>query len=408
MTIPVHRILMVLPAEYPNGGAQALRFQYIADGLACAGWDVRVIGLASTTRKDKVHGDGLAVERDRNGIAFRNVNPRGSNKNNAMAIAAEEEYERMPYSVIFCYGPFWNPIKKVVEFGKSKRCFVIADCTEYYEFRPWRIFNKSYWDHVNFRRKVATIDGVTAISQFYSDYANRLGVKTFVLPALCSHHLLSTTSVKAKWSGVLKLTYVGALSTRNRIGSILRAVSKLSSDGVRVELHCFGHSKNGKQSRWIKHVDQCDLLRKTVFFHGRIKGHADLLERLRTCHAAILLRDTSKASIACFPTRIPEFLSLGLPVITSASGDIGMYLEHMKSAILLNPKSEISELVQAVEAMSSSSELLERLSENGREVASQRFENRQLGRSLSNWLKRMVGEKSADPSAAARELKNWR
>jgi len=56
---------------------------------------------------------------------------------------------------------------------------------------------------------------------------------------------------------------------------------------------------------------------------------------VRRAPVPILLRDDSQWSRACFPSKVPELLALGLPIICSLTSDLGIYLRDSENAFLV-------------------------------------------------------------------------
>ena len=103
----------------------------------------------------------------------------------------------------------------------------------------------------------------------------------------------------------------------------------------------------------------------------------------------VLLRKDNVFSRACFPTRLPEFLETGKPVIISRVGDVDQFLEHKTNALLLNPRKNISELVSAVSYLKAEASHARAIGIAGMEVAARRFGFMQYVESLRYFVKHL-------------------
>ena len=387
----MRQIILALPASYPYGGAQATRFQWMAEGLRRSGWGCRVVGVIA---KGSEHRDWQV---DELGTKYLNLPvPRwpcsGSDVGDALKSGVRRAYDEQTFDVLIAYGPYWTPIKQCLGYAHERRATAIVDCTEWYAFRPWRLTNAYYRDHVRFRKHLRGSDGAIAVSRYWEQYITAKGVKCFRFPAVCS----ADVPVKAHASesrpegATIKVGYFGAPSRRNMVHTMLDAVRIARLAGTPVELNCYGHWAGTAGTGIARRIQRDSVLRDSVRIGGFLPGREAVFDTIRELDAVILLRDNDVTSRACFPTRLVEYMMCGVPAITSRSGDIDEYVADEESAYLVPAGHRPHEVANAMARVASDLPASRRIGLNGAIVARRRFCHITVSRSLSNWLDQFV------------------
>jgi len=176
------------------------------------------------------------------------------------------------------------------------------------------------------------------ISRYLQNYYLKRGNKAFYLPPLIdvqdSFWLPRNTQLDAS---VLKLVFAGS-PQRERHDIILGAILRAKSEGINVVMEYVGSTR--KQMEIIlKNSRLLDELGDSVFFHG-VVNFDQLPDILSHADYAVLIRDDAKWSRACFPSKIPELLSLGIPIICNFTSDLSEYIEDGKEAFVLKELTE--------------------------------------------------------------------
>jgi len=330
-----HRILILLPSEYPFGGAQALRMMLIAHGFVISGFDCRILGLC------KEHNTASCNDKwnfDSNNILFFNaVLETDCSVGDVLLRESSKLYQYWKYDFLLAYGPFWSSIGPSIRFADNSGVRVFADCTEWYAFRPWRIYSLTYWDHVHFRYNLRTLSGAIAISRYWKKYLQSINVPVIRVPALIDSLSCPEEKICSDFEceKPLKLGYFGALSNRNLFATLLKSI-QIARNYIDVTLHCYGHQALPVNHPVHNMVEKFHI-REFVYFCGWLPSHRDVIVKMQNCDALVLLRDSDIASIASFPTRLPEYLLSGKPVVVSRVGDIAEYLEDRVSAYFVPP-----------------------------------------------------------------------
>jgi glycosyltransferase involved in cell wall biosynthesis len=134
-----------------------------------------------------------------------------------------------------------------------------------------------------------------------------------------------------------RLTYVGALQSRDAPDLLLEAVRILSLRGLPVVLDVVGHYEGTARGREFQSRCAADAdLRRSVRFLGSLSDAA-LALHLRTSDGLLLTRRKAATEELSFPTRLVEYLRVGRPVFVSDVGDVARYLRDGHEAALLHP-----------------------------------------------------------------------
>ena len=126
---------------------------------------------------------------------------------------------------------------------------------------------------------------------------------------------------------------------RDRWDLILRGVMALRGEGRPVEIRCLGFSREALvRCAGSALVDAVEREGGLVFL-GRVD------QSLVSAHTAaadfgVLLRNRERWSAACFPTRVVESLSLGVPMLCNLTSDLGLYLRDGREALVVEDVGE--------------------------------------------------------------------
>lgn len=132
----------------------------------------------------------------------------------------------------------------------------------------------------------------------------------------------------------LRLVFSGT-PDRERHDLILEAVRRVRAEGHNVRLEYVGCSRERLSATLGSHRHLIDDLGDALAFHGWVS-----VEQLRSILASadfgVLLRADARWSRSCFPSKVPEFLSLGVPIICNLTSDLGVYLRDGNEALIVD------------------------------------------------------------------------
>jgi glycosyltransferase involved in cell wall biosynthesis len=198
-------------------------------------------------------------------------------------------------------------------------------------------------------------DGIIAISSYIqARYKNSL-LPVITVPALFDYYSTSgpegARPAQRPSPGlhcIFRVAYSGTFKKEDRLDYLFLAVRNLSLKGIPISLDLFGidpHSKAVRNS--LTTIDIDNNLSKIVTFRGTLNS-SEYLVNLCTYSVLVIPRGFSAVTKASFPNRLPEYLSTGVPVITSAVGDIPIYLSDSPPSLYLLTRYTVKALEAAL------------------------------------------------------------
>lgn len=175
---------------------------------------------------------------------------------------------------------------------------------------------------------------VISISRYFEDYFNARGIKTVRIPAVLD--VQSVAYEKHAPEDKTVILYAGSPGKKDYLREMLEACAQLTpEERDKLEIRLIGIKKD-------ELVQKCNVSEKTmsdvcqmVKCMGRLP-HEEVLQNLQRAHFTVLIRpEEERYAKAGFPTKVPESLATGTPVICNLSSDLGMYLKDGENAIIL-------------------------------------------------------------------------
>jgi glycosyltransferase involved in cell wall biosynthesis len=200
----------------------------------------------------------------------------------------------------------------------------------------------------------------------------------------------------------VQISYIGSPGTKDDLARLAEAVADLPSElrrSVRVTL------AGVTDAEWRSMPGMSEALAReageTMTAVGRI-DRAGVLRLLDSSHFTFLLRDPEAGFARYgFPSKVPESLAAGCPVITNLTSDLGSYLLDRDNAILCSEfttGSVSSALMSALEATRSGE--FERMSSAARATAVNQFSPSSWAAELAQWLDRPHRQDPTRPRGA--------
>jgi glycosyltransferase involved in cell wall biosynthesis len=386
------RVLILMPGTYPCGGADVSRMQKFARGLMACGDDVAIIATQRSGAGDRQwqrddHGVSYArVPISRGGsklgrVLGRQLLPRRMLAKFRQVVAAET------VDAVILYGPHLRLFRRIIGLCRRRGIAVAVECNEWY-LRPFNLsLAPDFVDQAVFRRWMfPRCGGIIGISRLWEEHAAARGLRCLRVPALGEQEPSPVTQAAG---GRFRLTYMGLLAPRDMPQTLLEGVRRAVARGADVELVVIGNVDavpTGRQAR--RQVAADPVLRDRVIFTGYVTSE-QVRQHLRDAGALVLLRTQNREVRACFPTRLPEYLQTGRPVILSAVGDIPLYFEHGRDAWLLTEGDRPDELAEALVRLSADAAEARRIGLAGQQTCIRQFGYLPHGRRIHDFLEQL-------------------
>ncbi|MGC4848790.1 glycosyltransferase [Micromonospora sp. DT15] len=133
----------------------------------------------------------------------------------------------------------------------------------------------------------------------------------------------------------LRLLYAGTAGPKDHLAAVLEGIRRLPEpERQRVRLTIAGMTR--EQAAGMSDLDDGTVaeLGDQIIFLGRVSRDRVLAE-LRTAHFSVLVRPTGGYAEAGFPSKVPESLAAGCPVLLNHTSDLATYVDDGREGIVL-------------------------------------------------------------------------
>ena len=367
-------ILFISASKYPSNSAEASRLHYLAQ-LFAEDNKVTIISRGDTSATSLGNVEHICVSNKKliqGGAVSRAVDY-------ALFLKHVKEYLNSCAhvdSIVICALPT-NVLRYLLDYTKRNQVMLIHDAVEWYSPEEFKMgkWDKLYRKKELWMRKL--LPGkcrIISISRYLQEYFDTQGNKTVYVPSM-----IDTTLYDAPdkvYDGKVRLVYAGTPLKKDYLSVALRGISLLSAEELsRLEVRIIGVSKEQAQQNGIEE-SIVHKLGDSLVFMGRIPRE-QVFEHLKRAHFSILLRPAEQRyAKAGFPTKIPESLAVGTPIICNFSSDLGDFLSDGVNCIEVRSCNE-GDMREAMEqVLRLNNHELKELSVNARKLAVEKFDYR--------------------------------
>lgn len=346
---------MIGEYRFPDGDAAAIRTMSLACAFRDLGYDVTVLGKGTLRDEDYIASRGGYYL---NGIKYQTMNPG---------------------PISFRYR-LLNPWKRLRLFATNLEALDLGGC------RAVVINAADSARHVPFVRAVCRRRNLPLIGDICEWYDPRQitggwvnpfylvfqVVFHFVLPRLRNMIVVSRL-LEERFSGggrsVLRiaspidvagieandrtpgdrlvLLYAGAAGRKDLLGEVLAALSLLApEERRRVEFRLLGPTREDLVEFLHGRDDLLREIADVVKPLGRVPRR-DVLLALQEAHFSVLFRPDRRYARAGFPSKVPESLAAGTPVLLNLTGDLGDYVGDAQASIVAE-SSSVADIATAI------------------------------------------------------------
>ena len=368
------KIFVITDTKYPNNDAVTTRTALVCKIFAENGHSVRVY---SRTEKPDGEYEGLpyfSLRGNSNGKIGKICDYFFDFTQKFLAIVEKER----PDTIVFHTIPT-NLLKKLIKL-KSKYGFdLINDCVEWYskeQMVPTVISRIQYYTRDMWMRKI--LPGkvrVIAISQYLKEYFDSNNTPCEYLPSICDTQkvLFNKTVDENK----ITIVYAGSPGKKDLFGSVVRAIKMLTDEErKKLELNIIGATPMQIAENAECTVNELNALDDSIHFLPRM-SHEEVLQQLEKADFTILIRpEHLRYAKAGFPTKVPESLSAGTPIICNLTSDLAMYLTDGVNSIISSGPDATSVCEAFKKAILLNGEQRRKMYANARETAEEKFDYR--------------------------------
>lgn len=225
---------------------------------------------------------------------------------------------------------------------------VCADCTEWYSGKEYRFplnilcaldsFYRMRFVHKH-------LSGVMCISSFLYNYYGKSKQNVLIPPLVDKTDDVWQQETLDYDKSKLNLIYGGAPGRdKEKMSPIVRAVCE-SPCKENIVLRIVGLSLEQYLDVYPEDDEIIKANDGVIFFFGRIP-HRQYIQMLMSSDYLIFLRNRTRVTMAGFSTKFVEAVSVGVPVITTNTGDLKGYIEKYHLGVVLNNKESLKQCLE--------------------------------------------------------------
>ena len=370
------KVLFVSASKYPSNSAESSRLHYLAQ-LFAEDNNVTILSRGSEISnpgKDIAHISVSNKKLINGNIVMRGLDYLQFLKEVKRYLSQDKPVD----AIVICALPT-KVLKFLLSYTKKNNIILIHDAVEWYSPEEFKLgkYDKLYRKKELWMNKLLPGNcRIISISRFLQDYFTNQGNKTVYVPSMIDTSLYDAPS--KDFEGKIKLVYAGTPLKKDYLSTALEGIALLPKDEIdRIEMRVIGVSTDQAKNNGIS-ANVINKLGKSLVFMGRIPRE-QVFTYLKKAHFSVLLRPAEQRyAKAGFPTKIPESLSVGTPVICNFSSDLGDFLKDGVTCIEAKNCSADA-MRDACERILRLSDLeLKQLSTNARKLAVEKFDYRKF------------------------------
>ncbi len=375
-------VLMVVPSDFPNGDAGAVRDMSFADIFRALGYDVFLIGAGRKEKTGQVRGiHFFSVYREaRNRLDHlkRFVFSPAAYK---LFIRQIVEQNGLP-SVIYVNDVSHGVIESLRVMAEKNHIPMLHDSTEWYspcEFAKGKR-DTAYIlkDRLN-RKVIRKPIRVMGISTYLTEHFRSRGLQAVRIPVIMD---VKNAGVSVNTESKVKLIYAGSPANKDYLKEIVAGMCLLSEkDQQKLEMHILGADEGQ-----IRALTKRQSLPACIKAYGRVSREKVEETMLRMDFAVLLRPAEERYAKAGFPTKSVEAMSHGVAMICNLSSDLGMYLKDGENAIIVNGHDEESFARGLERVLSMSRPQIDAVKRHARQLAEKEFDYRNWVETVSNFI----------------------
>ena len=291
---------------------------------------------------------------------------------------------------VVCYGSNVSLMLRLGQWCHRHRVPLIADVVEWHDgaimVGGGTLSPLNLGDKLTLRVLNRRTSGIIGISSYLTDYYHSRGCQTVRVPAtLDTREIEPRLEINA--DSPLVLAYAGKSGNgrKDLIDNVIDAVLTVNAGGTRVKFVLAGSPPQEVLRLPALRSRGLASLPNEICALGRLT-HRECTSLIRSADFMPMVRPIATFSMAGFPTKVPESLSLGTPVICNVTSDLGQYVRDGVEGLICEDSSVLS-IVSALDralALSREARTAMRQAARARAVAS--FDFREYAMPLTEFL----------------------
>lgn len=256
---------------------------------------------------------------------------------------------------IICYTENLFFMRNIYSNAKRRNIKVINCVVEWYIARQFKygyldIFNFWYYC-LAFYRGMGISGNVVVISKKLEGYFKKRGCRVLLIPPLIDFSTISIDTHKS--CDKKKFIYSGSFKNKDSMRVMLESFAGLSDEMKNnIEFHITGYSYEKLYEMSEVSPETWETVKTLIVTHSWMR-YSELLELYKQVDFLLIARETNRATLSNFPSKVPEMMAHGIIPVMTRVGDLpNLYLENGLDSILFEEctvESCRNAIVQAVQ-----------------------------------------------------------
>ncbi|AOW17248.1 hypothetical protein LPB03_07115 [Polaribacter vadi] len=378
-------------SSFPSGDANANRIYAMALSFKSAGYKVIVLTNTLEKKEDLNKQTGKYVFK---GITYKSyfkpnlkrlerIGNRYNIKKILKTTLTREEREKI-YLICSSYK---NYSFFLHHYLKNNKIPALVDATEWhnsFQFKHGKYDIKYIMHNLTNKYLIAKAKNIICISTYLETYYKLKGCNTINLPPqivikdYAAHNLIKTPP--------LTFFYAGSILPNDPIGNALAGFAALSvQEKKKIKVIVAGCTIETLQQRISNGREITESLGDSLSVIGRI-SKTEVQHYLAKINFIFLLRPVIRYSKAGFPSKVPEALASGVPVILNLTSDLENYIIDGENGLLVADNSANAFYETIKKAIALSDEKLQEMSNSAFDSALKRFDYNNYNKVIKEFL----------------------
>ena len=290
---------------------------------------------------------------------------------------------------VISYDPQAQVVQSIQAAAHDNNCFVVADLVELFGVKVQYLLNGINYQQLRLVRQVLPkMDGIIGISHGWCEWARQRNLPHVWCPSFAEDCAFVRTSPSLEKP--FTLTFVGYWIDRELPRVFLKALRLCIDRGLDIQLNVIGNTgKTWREQAAMRLVRSDPELRKRVNFLGFVSD-SERDRYFADSDAFILLRRDTRETDMLFPTRLPEYMVTGNPVILSKVGSFSRCFKHHHDICFVSPRNHPEEVADTISFLADNPQERFEIGQNGRRTALDQFSLDRLGSRLAKFLREIA------------------
>jgi glycosyltransferase involved in cell wall biosynthesis len=238
------------------------------------------------------------------------------------------------------------------------------------------------------------MDGLIGISKAWCDWAGRRRLPSVWIPSFADDRGRARAGPSTS-DRSFTLAFIGHWIRREQPCVFLEAMRICLGRGLDIRMNVIGDiGKLSRERAAMRFLRRHPDLRERINFLGFVSDE-ERDRQLADADAFVLLRADNRETDMLFPTRLPEYMLTGNPVVLSKVGSFPYCFEHRKDVWFVSKENSPEEVADALTHLARNPEERLEIGRRGRQSALEQFSLEVLGRRLAEFLTTVAARRAA-------------